>query len=75
MISGSVRGAVKPTTIVANTGLPSGWLRARGSHDVQSSSAKDAQPQDGYPDATDSRCSLLKILASPYLTEESIPDC
>jgi len=39
-------------------GSPSVWLRVRGSHDVQSSPSTDAHQQDGYPDATDSRCPL-----------------
>lgn len=34
----------------------------------------DAHQQDGYPDATESRCSLSTISESAYLTEESIPD-
>ena len=74
MISGSVRGAVKPITIVALHGHPIGWLRARGSHDVQSSSSVDAHQQDEYPDATDFRCSLVKVTSLTPLTEESIPD-
>jgi hypothetical protein len=73
MISGSVRDAEKPITIVARGGLPNVWLRVRGSHDVQSSRYTDAHQQDGYPVATDSRCSLSTIQKSPYLTEESIP--
>src|ERR1700674_5450131 len=58
MISGSVPDAEKPITIVARGGLLSVWLRVRGSHDVQSSLSADAHQQDGYPDATESRCSL-----------------
>jgi len=75
MISGSVRDAEKPITILARGGLPSVWLRVRGSHDVQSSLLAAAHQQDGYPDATESRCSLSTIPKSAYLTEESIPDC
>jgi hypothetical protein len=66
MISGSVRDAEKPITIVAARGLFSVWLRVRGSHDVQSSRSTDAHQQDGYPDATE------PLLTYP-LTEESIP--
>jgi hypothetical protein len=75
MFSGSVRGAVKPITIVALKSLRTVWLRVRGSHDVQSSHFPAARPQDGYPIATDSRCSALNIFSNHYLTEESIPDC
>jgi hypothetical protein len=64
--SGSVRGAVKPITSMALSGLPSDWLRAGGSHDVQSSLTTDAQQQDEYPTATDP-------LLTYRLTEESIP--
>ena len=74
MISGSVRDAEKPITIVARGGLPNVWLRVRGSHDVQSSLFTAAHQQDGYPGATVSRCSLSTISKSAYLTEESIPD-
>jgi hypothetical protein len=73
MNSGSVRGAVKPKPSLASQGLFFGWLRVRGSHDVQSSSTKDAHQQDEYPDATDSRCLPIKIRPIAYLTEESIP--
>jgi len=73
MISGSVRDAVKPITIVAFKGPRTVWLRVRGSHDVQSCTA--AHQQDGYPIATDSRCSSINIFSTRYLTEESIPDC
>jgi hypothetical protein len=66
MISGSVRDAGKPITNVAQAGLPSVWLRVRGSHDVQSSLSTEAHQQDGYPDATE------PLLTYP-LTEESIP--
>src|SRR5437016_7466275 len=64
MISGSVRDAEKPIIIVAPGGLPSVWLRVRGSHDVQSSLFTAAHQQDGYPDATESRCSLSTIQKS-----------
>jgi len=74
MISGSVRDAVKPITIVAFKGPRTVWLRVCGSHDVQSSHHPAAHKQDGYPVATDLRCSLPKSL-NRYLTEESIPDC
>lgn len=67
MNSASVRGAVKPITNVALTGLPSDWLRAGGSHDVQSSGSSDAHQQDEYPTATEP-------LLTSRLTEESIPD-
>jgi hypothetical protein len=53
MISGSVRGAVKPKLSLASEGHFFGWLRVRGSHDVQSTSSQDAHQQDEYPDATD----------------------
>ncbi len=66
MNSGSVRGAVKPITNVAIAGLPSDWLRAGGSHDVQSSFTKAAHQQDEYPTATEP-------LVISRLTEESIP--
>ncbi len=75
MFSGSVRGAVKPITIVAIKGLRTVWLRACGSHDVQSSLNMAAHQQDEYPIATDSRCASINIFSSRYLTEESIPDC
>jgi hypothetical protein len=75
MFSGSVRGAVKPITIVAIKGLRTVWLRAGGSHDVQSSLNTAAHQQDEYPIATDSRCASINIFSSRYLTEESIPDC
>jgi hypothetical protein len=76
MISGSVRDAGKPITIVALTGLPTVWLRVRGSHDVQSRPLSTAaHQQDGYPVATDSRWPSLNFLSNHYLTEESIPDC
>jgi hypothetical protein len=75
MISGSVRDAGKPITIVACEGLPTVWLRVRGSHDVQSFQLAAAHIQDGYPVATDSRCSSIKTFSKGYLTEESIPDC
>ena len=75
MISGSVRGAEKSITIVALRSPRTVWLRVRGSHDVQSSLSKAAHQQDGYPVATDSRWSPIKILSNYYLTEESIPDC
>jgi hypothetical protein len=68
MISGSVRDAEKPITIVARRGLPNVWLRVRGSHDVQSSLFTAARQQDGYPDATEP-------LLTYRLTEKSIPDC
>jgi hypothetical protein len=74
MISGSVRDAVKPITIVALKGFRTVWLRVRGSHDVQSFHFAAAHPQDGYPVATDSRWSSIKIFSNDYLTEESIPD-
>src|SRR5207249_10409414 len=64
MISGSVRDAEKPIIIVAPGGLPSVWLRVRGSHDVQSSLFTAAHQQDGYPGATESRCSLSTIQKS-----------
>jgi uncharacterized protein YbaR (Trm112 family) len=32
-----------------------------------------AHQQDGYPGATETRCSLSTISKSAYLTEESIP--
>src|SRR5437763_17132406 len=64
MISGSVGDAQKPIIIVAPGGLPSVWLRVRGSHDVQSSLFTAAHQQDGYPDATESRCSLSTIQKS-----------
>src|SRR5213080_1392374 len=64
MISGSVRDAEKPIIIVAPGGLPSVWLHVRGSHDVQSSLFTAAHQQDGYPDATESRCSLSTIQKS-----------
>jgi hypothetical protein len=73
MISGSVRDAVKPITIVALKGFRTVWLRVRGSHDVQSFHFAAAHPQDGYPVATDSRWSSIKIFSNDYLTEESIP--
>jgi hypothetical protein len=66
MISGSVPGAVKPITNVATAGLPSDWLRAGDSHDVQSSSTKETHQQDEYPTATEP-------LFTCRLTEESIP--
>jgi hypothetical protein len=75
MISGSVRDAVKPITIVASKGLRTVWLRVRGSHDVQSFHFAAAHQQDGYPVATDSRWSSINIFFNAYLTEESIPDC
>jgi hypothetical protein len=75
MTSGSVRDAAKSITIVALKGSRTVWLRVRGSHDVQSSLCKAAHPQDGYPVATDSRCSSLNFFSIRYLTEESIPDC
>jgi hypothetical protein len=75
MFSGSVRGAVKPITIVAIKGLRTVWLRAGGSHDVQSPPNTAAHQQDGYPIATDSRCSLINYFPIRFLTEESIPDC
>jgi hypothetical protein len=75
MISGSVRDAVKPITIVALRGPRTVWLRVRGSHDVQSFHFKAAHQQDGYPVATDSRCSSINIFFNALLTEESIPDC
>jgi hypothetical protein len=74
MISGSVRDAVKPITIVAFKGPRTVWLRVRGSHDVQSSRIEAAHQQDGYPIATDSRWSI-NISFNALLTEESIPDC
>ena len=74
MISGSVRDAEKPITIVAFKGLRTVWLRVRGSHDVQSTHFAAAHQQDEYPIATDLRCSNPKSL-NRYLTEESIPDC
>src|SRR5437879_6153760 len=55
-------------------GPSSVWLRVRGSHDVQSSLSTDAQQQDGYPDASESRYSQITISENAYLTEESIPD-
>jgi hypothetical protein len=73
MISGSVRDAVKPITIVTLAGLRTVWLRVRGSHDVQSFHFAAAHPKDGYPVATDSRCRSINFLFSAYLTEESIP--
>ena len=73
MISGSVRDAVKPITIVAFKGPRTVWLRVRGSHDVQSFHFAAAHPQDGYPVATDSRCSSIDFFFSALLTEESIP--
>jgi hypothetical protein len=75
MISGSVRDAVKSITIVALKGSRTVWLRVRGSHDVQSPLSSAAHQQDGYPLATDSRCSSLNFFSNRYLTEESIPDC
>ena len=72
MISDSVRNTVKPVTNVASLGLPTDWLRARGSHDVQSS-LPDAHKQDEYPNATDPCWSLIKIISKIHLTEESIP--
>jgi hypothetical protein len=75
MISGSVRGAVKPITIVAIKSLRTVWLRVGGSHDVQSSDFAAAHQQDEYPIATDSRWSSINIFSIRYLTEESIPDC
>src|SRR6267154_1566111 len=76
MISGSVRDAVKPITIVALKCPPTVWLRVRGSHDVQSAlSTTAAHQQDGYPVANDSRWSSINIFSHCYLTEESIPDC
>jgi hypothetical protein len=75
MFSGSVRGAVKPITIVAIKGLRTVWLRVGGSHDVQSSPNTAAQQQDEYPIATDSRWSSINFFSNRYLTEESIPDC
>jgi hypothetical protein len=74
MISGSVRDAVKPITIVAFKGPRTVWLRVCGSHDVQSTHLAAAHPQDGYPVATDSRWSSIYYFFSAYLTEESIPD-
>jgi hypothetical protein len=74
MISGSVRDAVKPITIVALQGPPTVWLRVRGSHDVQSFHFAAAHPQDGYPVATDSRWSSINFFFSAYLTGESIPN-
>src|ERR1700722_16306997 len=75
MISGSVRGAAKPITIVASKGPQTVWLRVRGSHDVQSSHFAAAHQQDEYPAATDSRCSSINFFSNRYLTVESIPDC
>ena len=75
MNSGSVRGAAKPINTLAHRGLVSGWLRAGGSHDVQSFLTTVAHQQDEYPDATDPRCPLFKIGLAAYLTEESIPGC
>jgi hypothetical protein len=75
LISGSVRDAVKSITIVAFKGPRTVWLRVRGSNDVQSCLYTAAHQQDGYPVATDSRCSSLNIFSIHYLTEESIPDC
>jgi hypothetical protein len=75
MISGSVRGAVKPITIVASEGPSTVWLRVRESHDVQSCRFAPAHQQDGYPVATDSRWSQIELFPNRYLTEESIPDC
>ena len=75
MFSGSVRGAVKPITIVALKSFRTVWLRVGGSHDVQSTLHKAAHQQDEYPIATDSRCSSINIFSIRYLTEESIPDC
>jgi hypothetical protein len=75
MISGSVRDADKPITIVAFEGFRAVWLRVRGSHDVQRRPLSTAaHQQDGYPVATDSRRLSGKFL-NRYLTEESIPDC
>jgi hypothetical protein len=75
MFGGPDRGAVKSITIVAIKGLRTVWLRAGGSHDVQSSPNTAAHQQDGYPIATDSRCSLISFFSTRFLTEESIPDC
>jgi hypothetical protein len=75
MISGSVRDAVKPITIVAFKGPRTVWLRVRGSHDVQSSDFAAAHQQDEYPIATDSHWSSIKLFFNALLTEESIPDC
>ena len=70
MISGSVRDAEKSITSVATKASP---VFGSASADLMMSRAPlstDAHQQDGYPDATESRCSLSTIPKSPYLTED-----
>ena len=74
MFSGSVRGAVKPITIVAIKSLRTVWLRVGESHDVQSS-LNTAAHQQTNTRLQPTRCSSINILSTRYLTEESIPDC
>jgi hypothetical protein len=76
MISGSVRDAGKPITIVALTGLPTVWLRVRGSHDVQSPRPLHCGSSTGrIPGCNRFSLALTKFFSNHYLTEESIPDC
>lgn len=65
---------VKPVTMVATAGLSNDWLRARGSHDVQSPHLGGSST-GRIPDCN--RLSLVpaQITSNRQLTEESIPAC
>jgi len=69
MISGSVRGAVKPITIVASKAHPTvGSAPA----DLMMSRANPSLP---LTYRTNTRLQPFPLLDEPSLTEESIPDC
>ena len=69
MISGSVRGAAKPITIVAAKACPTvGSAPA----DLMMSRAAPLAP---LTHRTNTRLQPVPLVTDPDLTEESIPDC